>query len=378
MKDVYLNKFAAFFPNEPVTNDEIEDRLGRINGMDSINRGLILRSNQIKTRYYALDKEGNPTHTNAEMAAIAIRKLFDDKIKYQDIDLLVAGTSSADVIQPAHALMVHGELGGHPMEVMSGEGTCNAGMISMKYAWMSMLAGFSKNAVCAASETLGSWMLSRNYEKEIDMRKEIESNPYVAFDKEFLRWMLSDAAGATLMQDKPNENGISLKIEWIEILSYANELDTCMYAGGEKDESGKMIGWKAMSTDEQEISTVFSLKQDARLLQKHMVSKGIDFLQDLHKKYNFSNNDFEYFLPHISSMFFKRQIYNGLVEREIPIDYDKWQLNLTTKGNVGAAAPFILMEELFHSGKLKKGDRILMMIPESARFSFTYMYLTTV
>jgi 3-oxoacyl-[acyl-carrier-protein] synthase-3 len=37
-----------------------------------------------------------------------------------------------------------------------------------------------------------------------------------------------------------------------------------------------------------------------------------------------------------------------------------------------------MLEELFHSGRLKKGQHILVMVPESARFSYAYMYLTVV
>jgi 3-oxoacyl-[acyl-carrier-protein] synthase-3 len=35
-----------------------------------------------------------------------------------------------------------------------------------------------------------------------------------------------------------------------------------------------------------------------------------------------------------------------------------------------------MLEELVHSGKLKKGDKILLSVPESARFSYTYALLT--
>ena len=37
-----------------------------------------------------------------------------------------------------------------------------------------------------------------------------------------------------------------------------------------------------------------------------------------------------------------------------------------------------MLEELFHSGRLEKGKRILVMVPESARFTYAYMYLTVV
>ena len=35
-----------------------------------------------------------------------------------------------------------------------------------------------------------------------------------------------------------------------------------------------------------------------------------------------------------------------------------------------------LLEELHHSGKLKLGDKILLVVPESARFSYMFSYLT--
>lgn len=378
MNNVYLNRISKFFPNDPVSNDEVEKRLGRIDGKESLNKGLILRSNQIKTRYYALDEQGNPTHTNAEMTAIAVKKLFDEKIKIEDVELLTAGTSSPDALQPSHASMVHGELGSHEMEVMSAGGTCNSGMLSLRYAQMAIMTGNVKTAVCTGSESFGAWMHSRNFTTEIDRRKEIEDNPYIAFEKEFLRWMLSDGAAAILLQDHPNDEGLSLKLEWMDIKSFANRFDTCMYAGCEKDEDGKITGWKEMSEEERDRKSVFSLKQDARLLQANIVETGIDFLIELHKKYNFTNNDFEYFLPHISSMYFKKLIHNGLIKKNIEIPYEKWFLNLPRIGNVGSASAFLLLEELFNSGKLKKKDRVFMMIPESARFSYTYMMLTVV
>jgi 3-oxoacyl-[acyl-carrier-protein] synthase-3 len=35
-----------------------------------------------------------------------------------------------------------------------------------------------------------------------------------------------------------------------------------------------------------------------------------------------------------------------------------------------------MLDELNRSGRVKKGDRILLMVPESARFSYAYALLT--
>ena len=77
-------------------------------------------------------------------------------------------------------------------------------------------------------------------------------------------------------------------------------------------------------------------------------------------------------------MFFKERVYNGLLEVGVDIPYDKWFVNLTKVGNVGAASAFLMLEELFNSKKLKKGEKIFLMVPESARFSYAFLSLTVV
>ncbi|GAG11472.1 unnamed protein product, partial [marine sediment metagenome] len=41
----------------------------------------------------------------------------------------------------------------------------------------------------------------------------------------------------------------------------------------------------------------------------------------------------------------------------------------------GSAAIYIILEELFHSGRLRKGETLLCFIPESGRFSHCFMLL---
>jgi len=59
MNSVYINKIAKFLPNEPISNSEMEQVLGKIGGKPSRARRIILRSNGIKQRYYVIDKEQN-------------------------------------------------------------------------------------------------------------------------------------------------------------------------------------------------------------------------------------------------------------------------------------------------------------------------------
>lgn len=62
MPKAYITKVSKLLPNDPVANDEMESVLGMVGGKPSKARALTLKSNKIKTRYYAL-KDGKATHT---------------------------------------------------------------------------------------------------------------------------------------------------------------------------------------------------------------------------------------------------------------------------------------------------------------------------
>lgn len=377
-KEVYITRLSKFMPNKPVSNDDMEKYLGMVDGKPSKARRIILRNNQIKTRYYSLDENGISTHSNAEMTAAAIHKLLDNDFGIDDMEILACGTTSPDQLLPSHASMVHGELGGNPVEILSPAGSCATGMHALKYGYLAIKASDSKNAVTSGSEKFSAWMHARNFEIETEHLHELEENPIIAFEKDFLRWMLSDGAGAALLQDKPNTDGLSLRIDWIDSLSYANQLKTCMYAGGEKDEAGNMKGWKDFESDELMDRSVFSLRQDVKLLGDNIVQRGGDFLSDIVKKRGIDLDHADYFLPHLSSEYFRYRIDEEIKKNGLDIPQEKWFTNLTRLGNVGAASIYFMLEELFHSGELKKGQNILMMIPESARFSYVFAWMTVV
>ena len=85
MQGVYITKSAKFLPNDPISNDDMEDYLGMIDGVPSKGKRLTLRNNGIKTRYYSIDKTGHSTHSNAQMAALAIEKLLDKLEEDDDV-----------------------------------------------------------------------------------------------------------------------------------------------------------------------------------------------------------------------------------------------------------------------------------------------------
>ncbi len=381
-KAVYITEIASFLPNEAVSNSEIEDSLGYINDTKSRAKALVLRSNGIKNRYYAIDKQsGKLTHTNAQMTAEAIRGLASEHFDLNNVDCISCGTSSPDQLAPGHGVMVHGELATTPCEVNTSSGICTAGITALKFAYLEVLAGDKRCAVATGSELVSTFMLAKNFDKESEAKlQELEQRPEIAFEKDFLRWMLSDGAGAAALQDRPNENGLSLRIEWIEILSLANQYETCMYGGAVKREDGTLRGWREFDTlDEVLQQSVLSVKQDVKLLNDHIVHATVEqVLPAVMEKHGLRANDIDYFLPHMSSEYFRPRLAKGLEDSGYPIPQQKWFTNLSQKGNVGSASIYIMLDELFHSGRLQPGEKILCFVPESGRFSTSYTLLTVV
>lgn len=378
MRPVYITRLSKFLPNDPVSNDEMERILGMVNGKPSKARSIVLRNNGIKTRYYAL-RNGKSTHTNAELSANAIKGLFDDTLTIDSLDILAVGTSSPEQIIPSHASMVHGALGiNKRVELISAMGTCCSSMQALKYAYMAIGAGMAETAAGCGSEKMSTWMHASRFEPEAENLSKLEENGYIAFEKDFLRWMLSDGAAAALIQSKPNDHGLSFRIEWLETTSFANELDTCMYAGAVKNENGELTGWNDLSIENWTKQSVFSVKQDTKMLGANIVPKGGVYLAELMQKHNLTSDMVDYYLPHMSSEFFRNQIYEYHKNIGMDIPFEKWFYNLPKVGNVGSASAYMMLEEMLNNDMVKKGDRILVMVPESARFSYAYMYLTVV
>jgi len=377
LNEVFITRTSHFLPNEPVSNDDIEEYLGYINNKPSKSKRLVLRNNGITKRYYAIDRSGKSTHTNAEMVAQSIRGLFDKPEDIRQLDLISCGTSSPDQLMPSHGVQVHGSLPeAGIIEVVSPSGVCCAGMHALKYAYMSVRTGEAHTAVATGSERLSRTMRSEMFDEEASKLEALAENPYIGFEKEFLRWMLSDGAGAFLLSDKKNENGLNLRIDWLDGFSYAQQMEACMYMGSDKDADGNLISYKDFTNEDLIGRSIMSIKQDVKLLGEHVVPLGITKMRETLEKRGWDVKDVNYFLPHMSSNFFRTKIFDEMDKQGIPIPYENWFVNLPNVGNVGAASIYLMVDELFQSGKLKKGDRILLLVPESSRFSYMYGGLT--
>lgn len=375
MNSAYINSIGKFLPGKPISNDQIEDYLGKIGGQASKARHRILQSNGIQQRYYALDRQQNTTYLNSQMAATAVRDaLLKMNLEPTAVDLLACATSWSDLLIPGFGSMVHGELPEFSsLEVTSNQGVCCAGIAALKYAASQVELGKKQVAVAVASELASRLFKHTHFEAQSRFKNGGEKLP---FDTEFLRWMLSDGAGSFLIQNQPRADNISLKIEWIELVSHANAYPLCMYAGTE-DETGQKSWMDYPSYADAAANGAINLRQNIRRLDD-VIKLGVEGWLKLIESRRVEPKEIDWLLCHYSSHFFRGKIVELLQKADCMIPQEKWFTNLYTRGNTGCASIYLMLEELFYSGKLRSGQKIFCFVPESGRYTTAYMMLSVV
>ena len=368
--DAYITGVGAFLPGEPIGNDELESYLGTIPGGSDRLRRRMLEANGIEKRHYAIDRNGQTLMLNEELAERAVLAALQGRgMSPRDIGMLATGTTQGDLAVPGFASMVHGRLGGAPMEVLSAGGVCCSGAAALRAAEAAIRLDRHRVAVAVGSE-----LVSRTLRADRFSQKD-----GAGFDAEFLRWMLSDGAGAVVIEPGPRTDGLSLRIDWSHLVSHAHRFPVCMYAGAASPESVEPgATWQDQTTPAQAHSSgMLNLRQDTSTLN-NIVALGVEEYVKLVREGRIEPSAIDHLLVHYSSEYFRSDIVRLMSEAGLMIAEDRWFTNLRTKGNTGAATIFIMLEEAFNGGRFSPGDRILLMIPESGRFSVSFIHLTCV
>lgn len=375
MNKCYINAIGKHLPGEPISNDEMEDYLGKIGGVPSRAKKRVLDQNGIRQRHYAIDKDQKTTISNTRMAANAVRDALNtSSIGLDDIELLVAATSQGDTPLPGFASMVHGELESPTCEIASLHGICASSVLALRHGSALIQSGSVRNAVTVASELASRLLKSGRFEKQ-----GYSAEKKLPFETEFLRWMLSDGAGAMVLSDTPNSKGLSLQVDKVHIKSYANQFAPCMFVG-KKDEVTKdnIFSWLDYPDYESASGAgAINLHQNVGMLED-VVRMCVNGIFELIDEGKLSADNIDWWVSHYSSHMFKEQAVELFSRGGIQIPPERIFSNLYTRGNMGSASFYVMLEELFNSGNLEPGQTLLCIVPESGRFLFGYVTLKVV
>lgn len=365
--NAYLTGFGAYLPGEPVDNDAIVTRLGGDDPVTARIRRRILDSNGIRQRHYALDENGEPTELNEQLAVKALQAALDDRgIEASDLRMLAAATTMGDVLVPGFGSMVHGRLGGGPMQVLSASGVCASSLSALDAAVSKIRLGDHPRAAVVGSELASRSLRQRRYD-----------GIRAGMDSHFLRWMLSDGAGAVIVEFQPHPTRLSLRVDWVRQVSLAHEHDVCMTAGMTGPEPEVGATWQDLAVDDAAAAGMFLLRQDVSMLDD-LADVGLKQFEELVDIGLVDVHHLDHVICHYSTNMFRDLAFDGLRRRIPTLDPDRWFSNLETRGNTGSASIFIALEEAWRTGRFAEGETILLAVPESGRFSFAFAHLTVV
>jgi 3-oxoacyl-[acyl-carrier-protein] synthase-3 len=368
----YITSIGKFLPGEAVPSERIEEYIGAVGRNSTELRDMVIKNSGIRRRHYAIDRDQRTVYSNVEMCRRAIEDATERRgISVDDVGLLVASTSAADLLGPSHATMLHGELWSRPAEILSVSGLCCSGMGAMKAAWTQVEQGRHPSAIVSTSE-----LVSRLFKSSQYAENGLDEDGSLDFDVAFLRYMLSDAAAASIVEDRPAPAGLSLRIEWISVTSYAHSTKPCMYVGS-KDQSLERTWQDYPTFGDAARDGAMALRQDMRLLPR-LVKTGADEYVRLSEAGMIDADEIDHVAVHYSSETLRPFAQREFARRGLDIREERWFSNLSTVGNVGCAAIYLILEEMLASGRIEEGQKVLCFVPESGRFTISFMLLTAV
>jgi len=363
----YLTGFGSYLPGDPVDNDGIVARLGGDDRVTERIRRQVLASNGIRQRHYALDEHGEPTELNEQLAVKALTAALDDRgIGAADLRMLACATTMGDVLVPGFASMVHGRLGGGPMQLLTASGVCASSLAALDAVVSKIRLGDHPRAAVVASELPSRSLRQRRYQ-----------GIRAGMDAHFLRWMLSDGAAAVIVEFQPHPTQLSLRVDWVRQVSLAHENPVCMRAGMTGDETTVGGTWQDGSIADADAAGMFLLRQDVGMLDD-LAEAGIRQFEELVDIGLIDVGHLDHVICHYSTNVFRDVAFDALHRRIPTLDTDRWFSNLETRGNTGSASIFVALEEAFHAGRFAPGETVLLAVPESGRFSFAFAHLTVV
>lgn len=364
----YVTGAGSFLPGPAIDNDRMAAFIAPFDERCERIRHHVLSDNGIRTRHYAIDEQGNTRFSAAAMAAHAVQACLaaSGGTALRDVSVLCTGSTGGDLAAPGFANMVQGELGAGPMNTSSHQGVCASGVAALQYAASALALGDHRHALVVTSE-LPSRMFKSSRFAPTDGRRD--------FGAHFLRWMLSDGAGAWLLSRAPKPQGLSLRLDWVHSRSFSGDHPVCMQIGN--PQRGEQSYLDYPSLQEAERAGAFLLRQDLRLLPR-LFELGVHEYVQLIRSGRIEPAAVDHFLCHYSSEKFAGVIAELMQKSGFEIPRERWYSNLTQRGNMGAASIFVMLDDFMRSHELQDGQRLLCFVPESGRFTITFFQLTVV
>ena len=310
VRRVEIKSLATYVPPRLLTNADLEKMV------DTSDEWIQQRTG-IKQRHI-VDKGVATSDLATEAAREAIKRAG---LTPDDIGVIVVGTVTPDMLFPSTACLVQAKLGAHNAWGFDLSAACSAFTYSLTAGAQIVATGGAKYALVIGADVMSS---------------------IIDYTDRATCVLFGDGAGAVVLGESSDPN--------IGILDYEHKIDgnggpaLCMPAGGSRMPASH-------ETVDQRLHFV---KQDGQAVFKFAVRNTGEICERLMKRHNLTGDDLALFVSHQAN----KRIILSAAER-IGMPEDKVIINIDRFGNTTAGTIPLALNDAVESGRLKKGDLIM-------------------
>jgi len=302
---------ATYVPPRVLTNADLEKMV------DTTDEWILQRTG-IRERHIV-----DPGVATSDLGKeAALRALANARLTPDQIDVIIVGTVTPDMMFPSTACLIQQKIGA-------------------RHAW-----GFDLSAACSAftySLTAASTLVASGaHDRVLVVGADVMSS-IIDYKDRATCVLFGDGAGAVVVSAAAPDDGA--------ILDYEHEIDggggpaLCMPAGGSLKPSSH-------ETVDQRLHYV---KQDGQTVFKFAVRKTEEISRRLLERNGLGPNDLDLFVSHQAN----RRIIQSATEK-LGIDPAKVIINIDRFGNTTAATIPLALNDALCAGRLKKGNLVLL------------------
>ena len=309
-KNAVITGWGMYAPARVMTNQDLEKIV------DTSDQWITERTG-IKERRIAADGEGTAS-MSVRAGRIALERA---RLRPQDVELIVVGTCSPDYLFPATACLVQNELGATRAGAFDVEAACTSFVSALAIANGMIASGAVKNALVIGAETLS---------RLLDWT---DRTTCVVF---------GDGAGAVVVEASNASVGIESTI-----LHSDGSKGELLYvpAGATRFPASKDTVEKGQHFIRMQGGEVF------KLAVRWMAEAAEEAIRDA----GITLEDIDLVIPHQANA----RIIDGVAKR-LRVPPEKVFVNIQRYGNTSAASIPIAIAEAAQSGRLRRGDKVLL------------------
>lgn len=353
---------GSYLPGEPVPAERVEEVLGAIPGLPArlasrsgrIGAEVLARAG-VRNRHFALDpKTRVQTETNASMAEQAIRAALQPSGESAaTIDLIVLASPMADYYCPPTSALVQERLGIVRCTEIEIHSNCTGAPKALQVALDMLRVGRHRRAAVVYTQLSSAFLRGEFFNPEA-----------VRLENLALRWMLSDGAGAMILDR--TAGGLSMLDAYVESRGGGRKPGMI---GGLSGALAHEIGIDGLAIyPALHASGAHHVWQDIGEVSRVAPRQIMEGLKEMLDTAGISGAEVAHFLIGIPGRHFMTDATNALFVELVGADPAKVPFDIAEFGYCGGATMFIQFDRLVRSGRLRPGEIVAAYLEESSKW----------